>query len=248
MDLQIRNWISNADQYYRENDVIDTYTVQKLLGEGRYGIVYLAVDGENNQYVVKQLKKQMMKKSSNKLFYEEMVLKKLHHPCFPKFISYFRDGTREGYILEYMEGEVFEDILQKGRQQFRREEIYEICSQLLDLIEVLHGCGIVHRDIRPPNVIRMDNKKLSLIDFGLARVMKPDYYTKESDYWYIADFLIHLYYSTYQKVSRIDKPWFKELDLNPEEKVLLKRLMGIKEAYGSIDEIRQQLDKVKKGN
>ncbi|HHV08793.1 MAG TPA: protein kinase family protein [Clostridiales bacterium] len=248
MDLQIKKWIGNADQYYRENDVIDTYTIQQLLGEGRYGIVYLAVDGENNQYVVKQLKKDMMKKSGNKLFYEEMVLRKLQHPCFPKFISNFKDGTREGYILEYMEGEVFEDILQKEGHQFSREEIYEICGQLLDIIEVLHGCGIVHRDIRLPNVIRKDNKELSLIDFGLARIMRPDYYTKESDYWYIGDFLIHLYYSTYQKVSRIDKPWFKELDLNPEEKVFLRKLMGIEKTYGSIAEIRQQLDKVKKGN
>lgn len=247
MFLQISDRIGNADRYYRKDDVIDNYTIRKLIGEGRYGIVYLAVDGQNKKYVVKQLKTKMMKKSKNKLFYEEMILKKLHHPCFPQFISNFKDGTREGYILEYMEGKVFEDILEKGHE-FQPNEIYEICGQLLDIVEILHSYGIVHRDIRPPNVIRKNDKELSLIDFGLARIMKADYHTKESDYWYMGDFLIHLYYSTYQKVSRIDKPWFKELDLDIEEKVLLKRLMGIEKPYESINEIRQQLDKIKMRN
>ncbi len=248
MGLHLKNKNGNLDKYYEENDTIDIYTIQKLLGEGRYGIVYLAVDEDKNKYVVKQLKKEMIKKSKDKLFYEELCLKKLQHPYFPKFISRFKDKDREGYILEYIEGEVFEDILRKKRYQFNREEIYEVCGQLLDMVEILHSCNIVHRDIRLPNIIRKDNKELSLIDFGLARIMDNDHYTKELDYWYIGDFLIHLYYTTYQKVSRIDKPWFKELDLKPEEKVFLKKLMGIEESYENIHEIRQQLNKIKNSN
>lgn len=248
MSLHINKRISNVDKYYKENDTIDIYTIQQLLGEGRYGIVYLALDEKRNKYVVKQLKKEMIKKSSNKLLFEEMILKKLHHPYFPKFISNFNDEAREGYILEYIEGKVFEDFLREDRHQFKREEIYEVCSQLLDTVEILHNCNIVHRDIRPPNVIKKDNNELSLIDFGLARIMDQDNYTKELDYWYIGDFLIHLYYSTYQKTSIIDRPWFKELDLNPGEKELLRRLMGIEETYGSIAEIRQQLNKIKNSN
>ncbi len=248
MSLHIKKRNSKVDKYYNENDTVDIYTIQQLLGEGRYGIVYLALDEKQNKYVVKQLKNEMIKKSNNNLFFEEKILKKLHHPYFPKFISSFKDEGREGYILEYIEGEVYEDILRKDRYQFTREEIYEVCGQLLNFIEILHSCNIVHRDIRLPNVIKKDNNELSLIDFGLARIMDHDKYTKELDYWYIGDFLIHLYYSTYQKTSRIDRPWFKELNLNPEEKELLRRLMGIDETYGSITEIRQQLNKIKNGN
>lgn len=248
MGLYLKSKINKLDKYYEENDKIDIYTIQELLGEGRYGIVYLAVDEDKNKYVVKQLKKEMIKKSANKLFYEELSLKKLQHPYFPKFISSFKDKDREGYILEYIEGVVFEDILRKERYQFSRKEIYEVCDQLLDLVEILHQKNIVHRDIRLPNIIRKDNNVLSLIDFGLARIMDNEFYTKELDYWYIGDFLIHLYYTTYQKASRIDKPWFKELDLNQEEKVFLKRLMGIEESYENIHEIRQQLNKIKNSN
>ena len=175
MELQLKNKIHNSDKYYKENDPIDIYTIKELLGEGRYGIVYLAVDEDKNKYVVKQLKKKMIKKSKDKLFYEELSLKKLQHPYFPKFISRFKDKDREGYILEYIEGVVFEDILRKERYQFNREEIYEICSQLLDMVEILHSYNIVHGDIRLPNIIRKDNKELTLIDFGLERIIDNDY-------------------------------------------------------------------------
>ena len=194
------------------------------------------------------MKKEIKKKSENKLFNEEMTLKMLHHPYFPKFISRFKDKDREGYILEYIEGEVFEDILRNERYQFSREEIYEVCGQLLDIVEILHSYNIVHGDIRLPNIIRKDNKELSLIDFGLARIMYNNYHTKDLDYWYIGDSLIHLYYTTYQEVSKIERPWFEELDLKPEEEVFLKRLMGIEESYENIHEIRQQLNRIKNSN
>lgn len=248
MSFHIIDKIKAEDYYYEENDIIGGYTIQGLLGEGRYGIVYLGLDEKNNKCVVKQLKKNMMKKNKSKLFYEELILKRLQQSCFPRFISRFKDGTREGFIMEYMEGEVFEDILYKDRYQFTREEIHEICSQLLDMVEKLHRSKIVHRDIRLPNVIRKNSKELSLIDFGLARIMDDTSHTKEEDYWYIGDFLIHLYYTTYRKANIIERPWFKELELTPGEMTLLKRLMGIDETYGSISEIRQQLNKIRNVN
>ncbi len=248
MNFHIRDKIKAEDKYYEENDTIGGYTILRLLGEGRYGIVYLGLDVKNNTCVVKQLKKNTLKKNKSKLFYEELILKRLQQPCFPRFISRFKDGAREGFIMEYMEGEVFEDILYKERYQFAREEIHEICSQLLDMIEQLHRYKIVHRDIRLPNVIRKNSKELSLIDFGLARIMDGTSHTKEEDYWYIGDFLIHLYYTTYRKANIIERPWFKELELTPEEMTLLRKLMGIDEPYGSISEIRQQLNKIRNLN
>ena len=247
MNLPFLNSINKADKYFNENDTIDNYTIQSIIGEGRYGIVYLAVDEKNDKYVIKQLRKEMIKKAGNKLLYEEMILRKLQAPNFPKFISKFKEEDREGYILEYIEGKVYEDILRKDKYQFNRMEIYEVCDQLINLIDILHSCNISHRDIRLPNVILKDNNELALIDFGLARNIDHNY-TKELDYWYIGDFLIHLYYSSYQKVSKFERPWFKELDLKPEEKVFLKRLMGIEESFENIHEIRQHLNIIKNNN
>ena len=247
MSFSIINML-NKDKYYLENDQMVGYTIKEMLGEGQYGIVYLAVDKDDKKYVIKQLKKKISKKNSNKLFYEEMTLKQLQYTCFPKFIANYKDDYSEGYILEYIEGEVFEDILRRDGHQFKREEIYGICEQLLDITEILHNHNIVHRDIRLPNVIRKENKELSLIDFGLARIMDTEHYTNDLDYWYIGDFLIHLYYTSYQNTSKLDRPWYKELDLNTEEKTLLLRLMGIEKIYQNIPEIRQQLNLIKNSN
>jgi serine/threonine-protein kinase len=238
----------NFDEYYKIDEMIDGYLIRKIVGEGRYGIVYLAEDKNKDKFIIKQLKSEMLKQTQKKLFYEETILRSLDYPYFPKFISKFEDHTRQGYIMEFIEGTVMEDLLMESRYEFGKDEIYKIGGQLLELIEVLHHHNIVHRDIRLPNVIQRDNKELVLIDFGLARYIDNKRYVKEMDYWFLGDFLIHLYYSAYQDTGKPERPWFEEQDLNMEEKILLKKLMGIESSYHNMEEIKEQLEKVKNTN
>lgn len=236
------------DRYYKAGEKVSGYSVLKIIGEGRYGIAYLGVNNKDEKCVIKQLKKEMLKETRKKLFYEKKILQDLNYPNFPKFISKFKDKDREGYILEYVEGKVFQDLLAREQYEFSKNEIYKIGSQLLDLVEILHNNNIVHRDIRLTNVILKENEDIALIDFGLARIIDDKRYVKDVDYWFIGDFLIHLYYSSYKETDEEDKPWFEELDLNLEEKIFLKKLMNIEENYKSIEEIRKQLDKIKNIN
>jgi len=236
------------DKYYKTGEKVNGYSILKIIGEGRYGIAYLAVDDKQQKSVIKQLKKDMLDDTREKLFYEEKILEALDSPKFPKFISKFKDKDREGYILEYIEGKVFEDLLAIDKYEFSKAEIYKIGWQLLELVEILHNSGIVHRDIRLPNVILKKNKDIALIDFGLARIIDNKRYVKDVDYWFIGDFLIHLYYSSYEVNDEEDKPWYEELDLNPEEEIFLKKLMNIKGKYKSIEEIKRQLEKIKNMN
>lgn len=131
---------------------------------------------------------------------------------------------------------------------FTREDIYKVGGQLLDIIEILHENKIVHRDIRLPNVILKQDGNLALIDFGLARYMDSKRYKKEIDYWFLGDFLIHLYYTTYEPVDYVERPWYDELDLTKDESIFLKKLMSIEEAYKSIEEIRRDLENLKLRN
>ncbi len=236
------------DEYYKVQDIVNGYSVIKIIGEGRYGIAYLAENDKNEKCVIKQLKSDMLEKNREKLFYEEENLQRLNSPNFPKFISKFHEGNKEGYLLEYIDGKIFEEILVQDRYEFSKNEIYQIGSQLLDLVEILHDGNIVHRDIRPPNVILKQNKELALIDFGLSRIMNKKRYVKEIDYWYTGDFLIHLYYSSYKETDTEERPWFEELDLTSEEEIFLKKLLGIEKNYQNIDEIRSQLEKIKTTN
>lgn len=233
------------DKYFKKKEIVNGYTIIKKIGEGRYGIAYLAKNEHDEMVVIKQLKVKMLEETRKKLFYEEKILKSLDYEYFPKFISKFKDKFREGYILEFIPGKVFEDIVARERYKFTKEEIYFIAGQILDLIEILQKNKIVHRDIRLPNVIVRENNELALIDFGLARKIDGDMYEKQVDYWYMADFLIHLYYTTYEDNSSEEKPWYEELDINEDERLFLKKLMGIDGRYDNIEEVREQLEKLK---
>ena len=228
------------DKYYTPKEIVNGYTILKIIGQGRYGIVYLAENNKSEKFIIKQLKKDMLEKSLSKLFYEEEILKKLDNPSFPKFIDNFKDEDTIGYIIEYIDGTVFEDLL--GFIVFKKEDIYHITFQLLDIISILQENNIVHRDIRPPNIMVKKNKDLVLIDFGLARYINNKRYIKEMDYWFLGDFLIHLYYTSYYKnTGSEDKPWYDELDISEKEIQFLKKLMGITPPYKEIDDIRKDL-------
>lgn len=233
------------DKYYRVNEKVNGYSILKLLGEGRFGIAYLAINDRYEKCVVKQLKRDMLEISRGKLFYEEQILRRFNSPEFPKFISRFKDEYREGYLLEYIDGYDFYDLLKDKHLKFRRDNIYTITSQLLDIEEILQKKNIVHRDIRLPNVILRPDKELALIDFGLARFIDNERYVKQTDYWYIGNFLLFLYYTTYRNETTAEKPWFHELNLYYEEKKFLKRLMGIDGHYRNIEEIKVQFEKLK---
>lgn len=233
------------DKYFKVDEKVNGYSIQKVIGEGRFGIAYLAINNYSEKCVIKQLKREMLSQSRKKLFYEEMILRHLDDPRFPKFISRFEDRYREGYILEYVEGPVFYDLIKKHKYQFNRRDIYAIGGQLLEIVDILHSNNIIHRDIRLPNVILKKNNQLSLIDFGLARFIDDDRHLKQIDYWFIGDFLIYLYYSRYRIYNGSKRPWYKELDLNYEELKFLKKLMGLDGYYRNMEEIKIQFNKIK---
>lgn len=76
------------DKYFKKNSKIGEYTIIELIGEGRYGIAYLAINEKGEKYVIKQLKKKMLKQTIEKLFYEESVLSNLNDP---RFLSLYRN-------------------------------------------------------------------------------------------------------------------------------------------------------------
>ena len=191
----------------------------------------------------------MLDKTRSKLYYESEILSKLNSNRFPKFITSYNYNGTEGYILEYIYGKDFYEILAKDEYEFSKNEIYNIAEELLNIIEILQENNIVHRDIRTSNVILNENNQLVLIDFGLARYIDNNRYLKDVDYWYLADFLLHLYYSSYYPDGDgVERPWYEELNLNSYEIIFLKKLMAIEKPYKNIEEIRADLDKIKNLN
>jgi serine/threonine-protein kinase len=223
------------DRVYSPHERIGEYTLIKVIGDGRYGICYL-VSKDDKKFILKQLKNRMVRKVGIDTIFEEQILGSIGHPSIPRLITRISMEEFSGYILEYKEGKTFEEIIYQDKHIFEREEIYSIGLQLIQILRYLHDKRVVHRDIRVPNTLYNEGK-ICLVDFGLARWVDGDTYKADVDFSFLGDFLLHLYYTSYRVINWKKGPWFEELKLTSNETVLLKRLMGIENRYGSIYEV-----------
>lgn len=224
-----------GDKVFKPSEQVNEYTVLKILGEGRYGICY-QVSHPRELYILKQLKRGMLKKAGAKVRFEEEILKVLEHDSIPRFIERIELEGFCGYVLEFKGGRTFEDIIYRDRYAFSRDEIYKVGNQLIDILKYLHSEGVVHRDIRVPNTL-YDGKQVNLVDFGLARWINHEKYRSDMDFAFLGDFLLHLYYSAFEYKGRKKLPWYEELNLAEKELLFLKRLLGVEKRYGDINQV-----------
>ncbi len=222
------------DKIYSPKERIGIYTVLKVIGEGKYGICYLACHG-SNRYIIKQLKNEAVRKSKYQTDFEQEILGSIEHERIPRLVSRISGASFNGYVLEYKEGKTFEELIYTEKHVFRREEILVIGHQIIQILRYLHSKGVVHGDIRVPNTIYKDSK-VYLVDFGLSRWI-DEKNTADIDFSFLGDFLLHLYYTSYKDETAKPKPWYEELELSDSEMVFLKKLLGIESRYRGIDEV-----------
>jgi serine/threonine-protein kinase len=214
---------------------IGSYKIIQHIGEGRYGVCFLAEDN-GRRLILKKLKPHIFKRDSHKNTLEINILLELCHPGIPKLLGIVNEKDFYGPVLELKCGDTIESMLFKQKHRFSDFEIFIIGKQLIEIIEYLHEKGIVHRDIRIPNVL-VNNNMVSLVDFGLARREDHRRYTRDIDFAFLGDFLLYLLYSTDKKEKYKNRPWYQELSLSPAQQVFLKRLLKLAAPYQDIGEI-----------
>jgi serine/threonine protein kinase len=153
------------------------YQVQETLGQGSFGITYRALDWETNQScVIKCLSlTQAESWETVELFEREArILAHLNHPRIPKFVDSFKVETEQDVkiylVQEYIEGKSLAQWIQEGKH-FTEKEVLTMALDVTKILEYLHGFSppIIHRDIKPGNIVLTPDKKVSLIDFGAVR-------------------------------------------------------------------------------
>lgn len=217
------------------------YEITTFLGQGRYGACFMANGPEKEAVVLKRFHKRIKEKNKEKNYFEPVILSSLNHPAIPSLLGVINEKGEYFFVLEYMPGATIEKLLFQQQYVFCKREIYDIGMQLTDILCYLHQSGVVHRDIRISNVLYLKNKQISLIDFGLSRFLSNEYYAQESDFSYLGDFLLYLFYSGSSKGSSWRKkvPWYEELPLPQDQITFLKRLLGLQTPYDSIATIRK---------
>ena len=171
----------NADYGYKvlkKGDILNQrfYIVEEL-GSGGFATTYLALDKHSatqTKYAVKQLQPKFNSPSvwssaKERLATEAMVLQWLgKHPQIPEFICHFEDKKQFYLVLEFIEGEEFEQEIH--RQILNEAKAIQFLIDILEILESVHQQGIIHRDIKPSNLIRRkQDGKMILIDFGAVK-------------------------------------------------------------------------------
>lgn len=162
--------------------VAERYQIVTLLGQGGMGSTYAAVDLKTNQRVaikVVSLRAARDWKTLELFEREAQVLANLNHPFIPKYLDYFQvDADKDSpnsdcrfyLVQELVEGESLATLVERGWQP-KEAEVKEIAMQVLDILVYLHTLvpPIIHRDIKPQNLIRREDGKVYLVDFGTVQ-------------------------------------------------------------------------------
>ena len=166
-----------------------TFTLRKVLGWGSFGITYLAHDHsldvevvikENlpNEYATRKPgsyevvsfshKKDDFKWAKDRFIQEARTLAKLNHPNIMRVMSIFEELGTAYYVMPYVGGRSLDKVLnQEG--PLPEERLRPMLCALLEALDYLHSKDLLHRDIKPDNILLDNEGKPILIDFGTAR-------------------------------------------------------------------------------
>jgi serine/threonine-protein kinase len=154
------------------------YRIVSKLGEGGFGHTYLAHDTRipnEPLCVVKHLKpassdREYLKVASRLFTSEAQTLAQLgSHDRIPRLLAYFEEASEFYLVEEFVEGRSLELELVRG-YRLSDQQVLQILDDLLSIVEYTHSHGVIHRDIKPDNIIRRrSDGKLVLIDFGAIK-------------------------------------------------------------------------------
>ena len=162
---------------------IGNYKIIRSLGEGGVGRVYQGVDTMlDREVAIKVLRPELARQTSivERFRSEAVLLAKLNHPNIATLYSLLRQGDELFMVLEFIRGETLEQLLHR-RGALPEDDAIPIFCQALDGINHAHELGIVHRDVKPGNMILTSNGIIKVLDFGIARLLGTSRKTKSGN-------------------------------------------------------------------
>lgn len=150
----------------------DRFVIQRALGTGGMGAVYLANDERLGESVALKIMHGMAlldPAAGDRLRREASAARRISHPNVVKIHDVGEDAGHVFLSMEYVEGQSLKELISRQRMlplERVRSYLAEICVGLA----AAHGQGVIHRDLKPANVIVTPDQRVKIIDFGLARI------------------------------------------------------------------------------
>ncbi|MBX3379372.1 MAG: protein kinase [Phycisphaeraceae bacterium] len=149
---------------------IGPYTIERELGRGGMGVVFLARDTHLDRAVAIKALPEHLSSDSDRLARfqrEAKMLASLNHPNIGSIYGLEVSESHRFLVLEFIEGETLADRLKSGPIAF--DDAIPIAKQIAEALEAAHEKGVIHRDLKPGNVMVTPDGKVKVLDFGLAR-------------------------------------------------------------------------------
>jgi serine/threonine protein kinase len=174
--------------------VIGGYRVVRKLSAGGFGVVYLAVDNEGQQFAIKEYlpaslatrgvgellpqvlpEKLSLYRLGLKSFFEEgRSLAQISHGSVVSVLNFFRENETVYMVMNYLDGGTLQDFIITARdlkkpKVFRESTIRSLFDEILRGLRIVHQHKMLHLDIKPANIFITDDNRAVMIDFGAAR-------------------------------------------------------------------------------
>ena len=151
------------------------YQILGELGRGNMGVVYKAHDPQIHRTIaLKALREDRVTSSEfvRRFLKEAMAVGRLSHPGIVTVYDVGQDHGTVYIAMEFLQGTPLDELM--ATRQFTLAEIVSIGIQTAQALQYAHQHGIIHRDIKPPNIIYSPEGAIRVTDFGIARVEDPD--------------------------------------------------------------------------
>jgi serine/threonine-protein kinase len=155
---------------------IGPYRIQAELGRGGMGVVYLAVDPAiGREIAVKVIRVDPFADAEQtaelrlRLSREAAAAGRLNHPGI---VTVHQLGTHEDVVyiaMEFLQGTSLDKLLQSGAMRDAREAM-RVLEQIAEALDYAHSMGIVHRDVKPANILVREDGTAKITDFGIAKI------------------------------------------------------------------------------
>jgi len=149
---------------------IPGYTIHATIGESEKAAVYVATSAARNENVALKVSKTIRDEVAGRQFLEReyTAIVAIRDPSVVQIYDY---GVHAGYEYLVMEYLPRGDLKARMQQPLTEQEALRYVAQIAAALQVVHHAGLLHRDLKPPNVMLRENGDVALIDFGLARAL-----------------------------------------------------------------------------